>query len=55
MKRKKPAAGRRAAKRNPIARAVRKIRPQVTPDLRRRKLADARKREADAARNEDAE
>lgn len=33
-------------KRNPIAKMVKKIRPQAVPDRRRKKLADARKREA---------
>lgn len=43
MKRKKKRA---PAKRNPIARAVKKIRPQAVPDKRRRKLARIKKQEA---------
>jgi hypothetical protein len=41
MKRKKS----KATKRNPIAKAVRKIRPKVVPDTRRKKLDRAKKRE----------
>lgn len=37
MKRRK----RKIAKRNPIAKAVKKIRPQTVPDRRRKKLARA--------------
>ncbi len=43
MKRKK----RPPAKRNPVAKAVQKIRPQTVPDRRRKKLARAEKREAE--------
>lgn len=41
MKRKK----RKIAKRNPIARVVKKIRPQVVPDTRRKKLAHVKEQE----------
>jgi hypothetical protein len=35
------------AKRNPIAKAAKKIRPQVVPDTRRKKLARAERRDTD--------
>jgi hypothetical protein len=39
MKRKK----KKIVKRNPIAKAVRKIRPKIVPDTRRKKLERVRK------------
>jgi hypothetical protein len=42
---------RKLTKRNPVAKAMRKLRPQVVPDRRRKKLARAEKREAEEALN----